>query len=387
VGQGESRWDPKWGRGRSGHGRPPFGETVITAWHLERSATEEALEAIEWEILRARRCGALVAPVGLGRTHLLRVVGDRINPVQWESLYLPNPIFDFEDFCRFVLGLLDGLPKPGGGVAELDRRLEELWVGGRSLLLLVDDADHMPEETVRACLELAERQSPTLVVLFALRADTSTEHAVFGADREGFPVVAFDRPLDLDETRAYVAHRLARSGISHDLAARFGDRELEQLHVLSRGFPARLHALAQTLVETPVESPEEAWPRFLQDERGIIDWLGRPDRLDALDEESEHDEQEEQDEPDASDEPDELEGPDGARDDRAPRDALEREAALEPPAPGNDGPGAGPVREVDTTGGGDAAAKDPERAPPAPPAPASPRRRSRRSRRRSRRIG
>lgn len=277
MGQGDARWDPTWGRGRSGQGRPPFGATVITAWHVERPETAAALEAIEWDVVRARRSGALVAPAGFGRTHLLRVVAERINPVQWESVYLPNPVFDVAGLCRCVIGLHAGSAEPvGDPVAALARVLEGLWSEGRSLLLLVDDAEHMPERTLHGVLELAELHAPTLVLLFAARAEAVAGHPVFGSDRERFPVVRLEKPLDASEARAYVEHRLARSGASADLAARFGDQAIARLHALSGGEVARLHALAQLLVETPADGPDEAWARFARDERGLLELLAVP---------------------------------------------------------------------------------------------------------------
>jgi len=270
VGQGDSKWDPTWGRGRSGHGRPPFGDTIITAWHFERSATDEALEALEWDVLRARRSGALVAPAGSGRTHLLRLLGEWINPVQWESVYVPNPIFDHEGLCRFALGLLDGNARPIADVsAELDRRLEQLWIEGRSLLLLIDDAEHMPEETLHACLEMAEKHSPTLVHLFAV-AGESHAHLMPHEERDDFPIVRLAQPFSEEETRDYVLHRLDRSGATGELRDRFTDEAVAHLHGLADGSLVRLHTLAQIYVETPAESAVEAWQRFLLDERGII---------------------------------------------------------------------------------------------------------------------
>ncbi len=268
MGQGDSKWDPTWGRARSGHGRPPFGETVITAWHLDRPATERALESIEWEVLRARRSGALVAPAGTGRTHLLRIIAEWINPVQWESVYLPNPMLAFDDVCGLIFGLQGG--RAAEGVCGLERRLEALWGEGRSLLLLVDDAEHMPEETVQALLDLAERHAPTLVVLFAVVESAAAEHPRFGADREGFPVILVEATLDEAEAGAYLQHRLSRSGTADELVARFTGEAMTTLHALSGGVATRLHTLAQVLVETPAEAPEEAWARFLEDERGII---------------------------------------------------------------------------------------------------------------------
>ncbi len=271
MGQGDSKWDPTWGRARSGHGRPPFGETIITAWHLDRPETEQTLETIEWEVLRARRSGAFVAPAGTGRTHLLRVVADWINPVQWESVYVPNPMFEYADLCPYIAGLTGGSPSDGAN--GLEKRLEALWAEGRSLLLLVDDAEHMPIATVEALLELAERHSPTLVLLFACMSGAVDSHPIFGRDRETFPVVRHEGVLAQTEVADYLRHRLDRSGTERALADRFDDTHCAELHAMSGGIVMRLHALAQVLVETPASSPDEAWQRFLDDDRGIIEFL------------------------------------------------------------------------------------------------------------------
>lgn len=278
VGQGDAAWDPTGGRGRSGHGRPPFGDTVITAWHLERPAITELLDDVEWDVLRARRSGALVVPRGCGRSHLLRIITERANPVQWESLYLPNPNLDLAGFARLVLGLL-GTPhakdEPLGG---LERYLDDLWAEGRSLLVSADDAETMPATTLRQLLDLASRRAPTLVLLFGL-PDDAIEGTPFGDLEEAWPVARLSSAMSLGETAGYLHHRLARAGAGREVADRFTSEVVEHLHAMSSGEPAWLHTLAQVLAETLADAADRAWSRFLRDERGILELASEAARL------------------------------------------------------------------------------------------------------------
>jgi len=244
---------------------------VITAWHVDRPATVELLESLEWDVLRARRTGALVAPRGSGRTHLLRVVSERINTVQWESVYLPSPNVDPADFGRMILGTLDPRPVVGDPEEALERRLQALWSEGRSLFVAVDDAETMSEATLRACLALAEKHAPTLVMLFAFPSDAEPSGVSPSArEFDALPVVRLGAPMSPEETASYLRHRLARAGTSPDIVGRFSDEVTLRLHELSGGEPFWLHTLAQIFVETPAESSAAAWDRFVGDERGIL---------------------------------------------------------------------------------------------------------------------
>lgn len=284
MGQGDTEWDPTGGRGRSGHGRPPFGDTVITAWHRDRPAVTELLDTLEWEVLRARRSGVLTTPRGCGRSHLLRLVADRVNPVQWEAVYVPNPNVAAGEFLRLLIGLLGIAPgglEPG---AVLEHRLDALWIEGRSLLVAIDDAETMPEASRRAVLDLAARRAPTIVFLFGL-PDTAGDAAAFVDGPAAPPVARLASAMTLEETAAYVHHRLRRAGAGPEVVDRFSDEVIGHLYAMSEGVPAWLHTLAQVLVETPVDAPTDAWSRFLRDERGILElaseavrWLERAEQ-------------------------------------------------------------------------------------------------------------
>ena len=48
---------------------------------------------------------------------------------------------------------------------ELERRLDRMWAEGRSLLVLIDDAESMPEATMQAALDSWSDARPALEAL------------------------------------------------------------------------------------------------------------------------------------------------------------------------------------------------------------------------------
>ena len=254
--------------------RHPFGETVVTAWHVERPETARVLAELERDVAGARQSGALLAAPGLGRTHLLRVFSERIDPTRWQCVYLPQARFDFTDLCRYIVATVQGTLSVDAPEAALRRILLEAWGEGRSLLVLFDDADSMPAETVRAWTKLTIEQVPGLLSLFVTR-DEGIAPCV-AALEEGAPIVRFTAPMSETETFDYIMNRLARTGQSPELQARFNEAVVERLHAVSGGVPVRLNTLAQGYLDMPGETPEIAWRRFSAWASRLLDLEGGP---------------------------------------------------------------------------------------------------------------
>lgn len=283
--------------------RRAFSETVDPDGHVPRSATESILDALTvW--CRSEGIGstvaAIVAPPGIGKTHLLRVLEARglreetardpgsssgSSEVQASvvggggrrSLYLPYAALALPDLCEWVHGLLGGVRPRGTAAADADddamQALEALGDGSsRPFFLLIDDADSMPNETLRALVRgLAREHSPLRLVL-ALSDDSRATRMLAGLDSLRPLELPFHAPLDEAETEAYLRARLARAGVGPEILDGLDRLTVTRIRALSGGVPRRIHRVVMALLE-----PERAaLARALAMTSRTDAWLGQP---------------------------------------------------------------------------------------------------------------
>lgn len=276
--------------------RRAFGETVDPDGHVPRPATESRLETLSaW--CRSDGAGstvaALVAPPGIGKTHLLRVLESRLREgervrrsvetpgasgrVRHRALYLPYAALTLPDLARWIHGLVGERRHLRVATGDPDedalRALAGLGAGPeRPLHLLIDDADSMPAATLRALVQgLARERSPVRLVL-ALGDDSRATRMVAALDPLRPLELSYRDALDEAETEAYLRTRLARAGIGAELLDGLDPRTVSRIRALSGGIPRRIHRVVLALVEPDRASLARALATSARSDA----WLGRP---------------------------------------------------------------------------------------------------------------
>jgi LuxR family maltose regulon positive regulatory protein len=220
---------------------------------LPRTAVERERLLRTWESVRDRAAIAVVAPPGFGKTTLL---------MQWRRLWLEQGVLaawlsvdERDDPSRFVLGLLHALRRvapdamdalvrryhaqPHQEIEGLTGLLAEIAELGTEVVLVLDNAEKLPDATVRESLAYLLLNAPAnLRVVVASRVslqqlpwDTATrwDGAVLGVD---------ELRLRPEESMAI-------------LARRFGDRlgmdEGMRLHEAAEGWPIGLQLAAMAI--------------------------------------------------------------------------------------------------------------------------------------------
>lgn len=242
----------------------PFGETSNPAEYVPRDATEAALLAIE-RAVRGRRVTALIAPPGLGKSLLLKLLAERLAP-GFESRVLPYAALSLEDLCAWALGLL-GQPPADEPRAELLRLARQLGEEGRILALMIDDGSSMPLDTARTLGTLIRESGNRLRVVLAATDDAVSSRVVAALHPEIFEVRLVET-MSPDETRLYVRTRLEQAGVDEALRGRFREAILGWIHRLSGGVPRRIHELARSVLDDVPAGVGNGW----REER----WLGAP---------------------------------------------------------------------------------------------------------------
>lgn len=198
----------------------PFSLTPDTGFFLPLRAPLEALNMVLVALHGGEGFLKVTGEVGTGKTLICRKLLDAVRP-RFVTAYVPNPLLEPRGLFAAVAEELGVRVPPDTNLHHLNKcltaRLIEVHRQGRKVVLVVDEAQAMPGETLEALRLLTnlETQKRKLlqVVLFAqpeLDATLADHQQRQLAQRITFAYRL--RPMDRGETRAYIHHRLRVAG-------------------------------------------------------------------------------------------------------------------------------------------------------------------------------
>lgn len=228
----------------------PFNITPDTGYFFNAASHQEALNVL----LVALRSGdgfiKVTGEVGTGKTLLCRQLLNNLDE-GFVTAYLPNPSLT-PTALRMAFAEELGLEFPRNiGQHRLlkliTERLIDISHAGNKVVLLVDEAQAMPDESLEALRLLTnletEKEKLLLVVLFGQpELNTKLDQKRIRQLKQRIIFNYELQPLSLDEVTRYVRHRLQRAGCPD--SELFSKTALRQLHQASRGIPRLVNILA-----------------------------------------------------------------------------------------------------------------------------------------------
>jgi hypothetical protein len=186
----------------------------------------------------------------MGKTTLLRVLEARLRD-PYQVVGLPYARLAPDEFWSFVLHQL-GAPRSSAPEREVLAIATRLGKLGHTLVLLVDDANTLPEATGESlAATLTEGAGALRAVLTA-----DDEALVSGLPRfADAAVLRVDEPLSPAETEAYLLGRLLHFASPVAVRRRFDPQTLAALHRDSRGLPGELNRLAGEIERQALAPP------------------------------------------------------------------------------------------------------------------------------------
>jgi type II secretory pathway predicted ATPase ExeA/transposase-like protein len=227
---------------------PPFRITPHTDFFFQGADRGATLDALQYAILNDEGIVKVTGEIGSGKTMLCRVLIERL-PAEVETVFLANPSFSRGEILQAIAAEL-GVQSAAAGappLRELQAHLIQVYAGGRRVVVLIDEAHAMPEETleqVRLLSNLeAHRHKLLQLVLFGQpELDTALDKPSLRQLKDRITHSFRMRPLTPDEVSKYISFRLHAAGCSGPEI--FGSEALAAIAEASGGLTRRINVLS-----------------------------------------------------------------------------------------------------------------------------------------------
>jgi MSHA biogenesis protein MshM len=228
---------------------PPFRITPHTDFFFDGGDRGATLEALLYAIVHDEGIVKVSGEVGSGKTMLCRVLMERL-PSHVEIVYLANPSLSRDEILHAVADDLKFRFSVGRitvALRELEEHLIRSYAEGRRVVVLIDEAHAMPEETleqVRLLSNLESRRHKLLqIVLFGQpELDEVLSKPSMRQLKDRITHSFKMRPLSETEIGKYLAFRMRAAGYrGPDI---FSGRSITMISKAASGLTRRVNILA-----------------------------------------------------------------------------------------------------------------------------------------------
>ncbi len=232
----------------------PFTLTPNTNFFLPLTPHNEALAVLMTALKTGEGFIKVVGEVGTGKTLLCRKLLNEI-PEHFVTAYIPNPYLNPDELRRAV-ALELGVKQAQRMSAQLltqriQNRLLELHAKGHSVVLILDEAQALPAESLEALRLFTNLETETRkllqVVLFAQpELDQRLTQTEFRQLRQRITFSYQLRAMNTKEVQQYIQHRLQVAGYKG--AALFSANLCKKITKATQGVPRLVNILCHKML-------------------------------------------------------------------------------------------------------------------------------------------
>jgi general secretion pathway protein A len=198
--------------------REPFHVTPDPEFLFPSPAHKEALAAIIYGIEQRKGFVAITGEVGVGKTTILRSYLDFADRQNLKLIYVYNSNLTFDELITTLLDELDIPERPPStfqAVTRLHEALIEVYRKNQTVVLIIDEAQNMPVETLESLRMLSNLETVTekliqIMLIGQPEFDELLQQHRLRQLRQRIAIHARIGPLNIEDSMAYLEHRLAK---------------------------------------------------------------------------------------------------------------------------------------------------------------------------------
>lgn len=236
--------------------KEPFHITPDPEFLFVGPFNKEALASIIYGVEKRKGFVVITSEVGLGKTTILRSYLEKADKQKLKIIYIFNSNISFKDLLKSIcqeIGLDVKTDDVFGMVNHLHQMLIKEYREGFNVVLIIDEAQNMPIETLENLRMLSNLETSTdKLIQIVLIGQTEFEKMLNLNDlrqlNQRIAVRATISPLKHEESMAYIQHRLEKTLIKHTPI--FTKGALKLIVKQAKGVPRILNILCDNALIT-----------------------------------------------------------------------------------------------------------------------------------------
>jgi general secretion pathway protein A len=227
----------------------PFQLSPDPAFFYASRGHKRAYSYLQYGLYRSEGFITLTGEVGAGKTTLIRSLLQELDPHRVVAAQLVSTQLDADNLLRAVatgFGIAVNENDKARVIAQLEAYLLSLVPQGKRALLIVDEAQNLAPQAIEELRMLSNFQLDNRALLQSFLVGQPELRRLMRSPsmqqlRQRVIAAYHLNPLDADETRAYIEHRLKHVGWEGD--PKFEDKTFPLIHKFTGGIPRCINTL------------------------------------------------------------------------------------------------------------------------------------------------
>ena len=233
---------------------PPFQLNPDPSFLFESKGHNYAHQYLRFGAMQGEGFIIVTGEIGAGKTTLVRALLNELDPAKVAAAQIVSTQLEADDLLRAVANAF-GIPSKNTSKAELLAAIEAhfttLMLQNRRALLVIDEAQNLNSAAIEELRMLSNFQYGNRALLQSYLVGQPELRDVLRAPnleqlRQRIIASCHIGPMDADETRAYILHRLKRVGWTG--RPQFDDAAFNAIHNWTGGLPRRINMLCNRLL-------------------------------------------------------------------------------------------------------------------------------------------
>lgn len=234
-----------------GLNQQPFSLAPNTEFYVEIKTQQECFNVLNYALQAGEGFIKITGDVGTGKTLLCRRLLNSLHEAEYVSVYIPNPALSPQALWRAIGHELE-VEVNNVDIHQLQERIQQrliaLAIEGRSVVLVVDEAQCIPEDSLEALRLISnlesESRSLIQIVLFGQpELNTLLAQHRFRQLKQRITYSAELEAMDADSMQHYIQQRMILAGYRGMPV--FEDGALKLMRKTTEGIPRLINIIAQ----------------------------------------------------------------------------------------------------------------------------------------------